>query len=137
MKTIEAKESISYMKLYSNHIIICTYGYFQILRVQDMKILYVHKYKNKTTTIFFIKETLRKNEIMIRSNKGLYFSFIYFDNKNLKITLDQEPYFKNEWVRAAAEVDYNKWVVSLMGDNNVYVVDRTLGLVMRQISGII
>ena len=46
-------------------------------------------------------------------------------------------FFIGEWVRAACEYGENKCLASVMGDPNIYVIDRTLNMVIRTIPNIV
>jgi hypothetical protein len=74
-------------------------------------------------------KTSRKDEIMIRTSKGLFFAIILHEKNRINLILDDEIFFEHEWIRAAVEASPDKFVVCIMGDNNFYVVDRLLNLV--------
>ena len=73
---------------------------------------------------------------MIQTNKGLYFAQIRIDEAEIEITLDEEIFFKNEWVKAAIETEPEKILACIMGDTNLYVIDRRLNLILRTIENI-
>jgi hypothetical protein len=77
--------------------------------------------------------TTRKNEIMIETNKGLYFAIINIEESEIEINLDEEIFFKGEWVKAAIETEPEKVLACCMGDTNMYIIDRNLNLVQRSI----
>jgi hypothetical protein len=75
--------------------------------------------------------TSRDNEIMIETNKGLYFAKIYIEENDFHLVIDEEVFFKNEWVKSAVETDPDTLLVYCLGDNNLHVIDRNLNLVIR------
>jgi hypothetical protein len=81
--------------------------------------------------------TSRKNELMLRTSKGLFFAKIYKEGNEINLIVDfNEIFFDNKWVKACAEVAHDKFVVCIMGDSNVYIVDRLINLVQRFIKDI-
>jgi hypothetical protein len=73
---------------------------------------------------------------MLRTSRGLFFAKIYREGKKINIIVDEEIFFELEWVKASVEIAKDKFVVCIMGDSNIYIVDRLLNLVQRFIENI-
>jgi DNA-binding beta-propeller fold protein YncE len=73
---------------------------------------------------------------MMRTNGGLYFFVLNIKNDLIQSAMDDESFFREEWVKSAVETDPDKILACIMGDDNIYVIDRTLNLVMRSIQNV-
>jgi hypothetical protein len=70
-----------------------------------------------------IIKTSDENEYALATYKGL--SFIEIDPSfNFNVIEQDERYFEDCWVKGLQEIEYDKFIVSVDGDSNIYILDR-------------
>jgi hypothetical protein len=79
--------------------------------------------------------TSRNNEIMILSDKGLYFGMVIESCEGglFEVCLNEEQYFVDKHVRGAIGYSKDNILVCIDEDPNAYIIDRTIQSISKTI----